>query len=94
MTTLNKVYGVDNVWYETDNYRLESTENVNGYYIVNKETGQAEAQTDQFPQAVVSLQQLQEVYDDVMEDPERYFKVQKQKREAAVAAGGQGLIRQ
>lgn len=73
----------DIIW-ETEDFFVSLSEDFHGYHVVNRRTGQAEIITDQEHAAVLQIQSLQDVYDEVMEDPVRYhIRARTERREHA-----------
>lgn len=81
MTDLNKIYNGDLLW-ASESYEVRIAPDNVGYHIINVNTGAVEGFVDQEPAAVMSMLYLQDAYDEVMQDPEREYKVRKQRREA------------
>jgi len=89
MTTLNKCAGNPDLW-STENYHIVVGKDNFGYEIINTQTQAVELISDQEPQTVMAMMWLQESYDEVMGDPEREFKVRKNK--TALGHGSQPQI--
>lgn len=71
----------DDYIYRTENYNVEivAPDKI-GYYIRNINTGAIEAHIETEPLAILTAMKLQDVYDEVMDDPERAYA----RREAAL----------
>ena len=74
--------------YWTDNYAVVTAPDLAGYHIVNRDTEQAESFVETMPQAVMTLMWMQENYEEILGDPEREFKLRKDKMKANQAMMG------
>jgi hypothetical protein len=78
---LVKCDGGNGILWETENYFIRTSNvtdsngmvKVIGYDIVNDEHQTVEVFIDQEPAAVITIQRLQKVYDEVMPDPVKSF---------------------
>ena len=86
MTALNKGYSEETGFWYSNNYCVMAASGEAGYDIVNRDTGQVEAFVEQEPAAIITMLYLQDAYDEVMRDPEREFKLRKDRMKAAQVA--------
>jgi len=87
--TLNKVYDADVLW-ATLNFQVKLTEDRIGYHIINVNTGVIEMFLDQEGAAVIAIQSLEDAYSEIMADPEREFKLRKERSTASLAPAAAG----
>lgn len=79
---LNK--GENGVLWETEDFIMTiDDESITGYQIINRRTGQMEAEMGQEFAAVLQMQALQDEHSEVMEDPERAYIRRKTARRTA-----------
>lgn len=78
--SLSKLYDDEGVLWATEDFTLEVNDDIAGYRVVNRNTGQVELFADQEALGVMRMLALQEQYADTMPDPEREFGRMKSER--------------
>ena len=84
---LNKGDGENQVLWLTEDYCVLPREGYKGYYVINRNTGQAEIKIDQEPSAVMAMLWLQDMYDEIMQDPAAHYQERKEMLASAFIIG-------